>query len=558
MAPIFSLLTSQLALTSPLTYTSSPAKHGAVASESDICSRIGIDIFEVGGNAADSLVATTFCVGVVGMYHSGIGGGGFMVVRRSDGEYENIDFRETAPMAADEDMFLGNVNGSIVSGLASGVPGELRGLQYLHENYGSLPWKALVKPAIKIARFGWAVNADLVRYMESATVSDDFLTNDPNWAIDFAPRGKRLALGETITRKRYADTLEKIAEDGPDVFYEGPMAQAMIDTLQAQNGSMTMADLKNYTVALRKPATINCRGQKLTSCSAPASGIVALTVMNVISGYDNIGDPAVLNLSTHRLDEAMRFGYGMRTELGDPSFVPGMVEYQDSMISEETGEAIRKNISDTTTFPVAYYDPLGIESLDTPGTSHVVTAEASGMAVSLTTTVNLLFGSKVVIPQTGVIMNNEMNDFSIPNTTNAFGYAPSPANFVRAGKRPLSSISPTIAEYANGSLAFIIGAAGGSRITTATIQSLWFVLDRNMSVSEALVQSRLHDQLIPNQAAFEEGYDPSTVEFMASLGHNVTIVPKGASAVQGIRVTGNGTFEAAGEPRQKNSGGFAY
>jgi gamma-glutamyltranspeptidase/glutathione hydrolase len=311
MAPILSLLTSQLALSAPFTFH--PDSHGAVASESDICSRIGIDVLSSRGNAADALVATTFCVGVVGMYHSGIGGGGFMMVRGSDGKYEDIDFREKAPAAATQDMYAGNVNGSIRGGLASGVPGELRGLQYLHENYGSLPWKTLVMPAVNVARNGWKVNHDLIRYMTSATSSHDFLSEDPNWALDFAPKGKRLVLGDTITRKRYADTLETIANDGPDAFYEGPIAEVMIDALQAANGSMTLMDLKNYTVELRKPASIKYRQYKLTACSAPASGIVALSVMNIVSGYDDFADPSKLNISTHRLDEAMRFGYGLVT-----------------------------------------------------------------------------------------------------------------------------------------------------------------------------------------------------------------------------------------------------
>ena len=179
------------------------------------------------------------------------------------------------------------------------------------------------------------------------------------------------------------------------------------------------------------------------------------------------------------------------------------------------------------------------------------------MAISLTTTVNLLFGSQLMVPETGVIMNNEMNDFSIPGTSNAFGYVPSPSNFIRPGKRPLSSISPTIVEYANGSLYFAVGAAGGSRIITATVQNLWHVLDQNLTAPQALAKPRLHDQLLPNVVSFEYAYDNATVEFMRERGHNVTYVAPGLSTAQALRRLANGTFEAAGEPRQKNSGGFA-
>jgi gamma-glutamyltranspeptidase/glutathione hydrolase len=228
------------------------------------------------------------------------------------------------------------------------------------------------------------------------------------------------------------------------------------------------------------------------------------------------------------------------------------------MLSSAAATEIRSKISDGTTQNVSWYDPGGLESLETPGTSHVVTADASGMSISLTSTVNLLFGSQVMVPETGVIMNNEMNDFSIPGASNAFGYIPSPANYIRPGKRPLSSITPTIVEFPNGTLYVSIGAAGGSRILTATIQNLWHILDQDMTTSQALAQPRLHDQLVPNQVSFEYAYDNGTTAFMRERGHDVTWVAPGQSTAQGLRRLGNGTFEAAGEPRQKDSGGFSF
>ncbi|KAJ9640240.1 hypothetical protein H2204_003465 [Knufia peltigerae] len=537
-----------------------PDSLGAVASESSICSNIGIDLLRQGGNAADALVGTVFCIGVIGCYHSGIGGGGFMLVRGSNGSYEFIDFRETAPAAAFEDMYNNNTNASIFGGLASGVPGEVRGLAHLHDNYGKLPWKTVMAGAIKTARYGWPVTQDLVRYMKSANASalvPNFLVDDPNWAIDFAPNGTLVGLGDTITRKRYADTLETIANKGPDAFYNGPIAEATIAALQAQNGTMTVEDLQNYTAAIRPPANITYRGYRMFSCSAPSSGEVALSVMKTLEGYTDFYANGMVNLSTHRMDEAIRFGYGERTNLGDPSFVKNISAYQSEMLNARTAAEIRSKISDSHTLNISAYDPSGIESLETPGTSHVVTADASGLAISLTTTVNLLFGSNLMVPETGVIMNNEMNDFSIPGSSNAFGYIPSPSNYIRPGKRPLSSISPAIVEFPNGTLYYVTGAAGGSRIITATIQNLIHVLDQNMTVPEALAQPRLHDQLIPNQVMFEYAYNNETVDFMKARGHNCTWVAPGLSTAQGLRRLGNGTFEAAGEPRQINSGGYA-
>ncbi|OAX80643.1 gamma-glutamyltransferase [Emergomyces africanus] len=446
-----------------------------------------------------------------------------------------------------------------------GVPGEIRGLEYLHSKYGVLPWSTVMQPAIRTARDGWPVNEDLISYMDAGTSGkEDFLSKDPSWAIDFAPNGTRLGLGDIITRRRYAETLERIARYGPDAFYSGPIAEATIKALQAQNGTMTMDDLKNYTVAIRNTLQINYRGYKVTSLSAPSSGAAALSILNILNQYDDFYAPGNVNLSTHRLAEAMRFAYGQRTKLGDPSFVKGLAQYQDAMLKPSTAAEIRAKISDFHTQNISAYDPEGLESLETikelthtrsPGTSHIVSTDRTGLAVSLTTTINLLFGNKLMVPETGIIMNNEMNDFSIPNTDNEFGFIPSPANFIRPGKRMLSSMCPTIVTHPDGALYFVTGAAGGSRIITGTVQSVINVIDRNMTASEALQEPRLHNQLVPNVSTFEYTFDNRTVAFMASRNHTVKYVPLGKSMVQSIRVLEHGKFEAAGDPRQKDSGG---
>ncbi|PYH43352.1 gamma-glutamyltransferase [Aspergillus saccharolyticus JOP 1030-1] len=555
-------------LTSPLTSATHQMGHdnalevgkrGAVASESAICSRHGTNILLKGGNAADAMVATMLCVGVVGMYHSGIGGGGFILVKDSNDAFEFIDFRETAPAAAYEEMFVNNTEAAVRGGLASGVPGELRGLEYLHQRYGSLPWSTVLQPAIETAREGFPVGPDLVHYMAAsiADTDDDFLTRDPVWAIDFAPNGTRLGLGDTMTRKRYASTLETIAEKGSDAFYSGPLAEKLVNAVQAANGTMTLEDLHNYTVAIRNTSQIDYRGYQITSTTAPSSGTVALNILKVLNTYDSFLGPGNVHLSTHRLDEAIRFGYGLRTNMGDPYFVDDMDEYQENMLDQATINEIRAKISDSKTQDISAYDPRGFESLDTPGTSHIATIDHEGLTVSAITTINLLFGSKVMVPETGVIMNNEMDDFSIPGSSNSFGYIPSEANFIRPGKRPLSSSTPAIVTHPNGTVFFVAGSAGGSRIITATIQNIIHAVDKGLSAAEALAQPRLHDQLIPNQVTFEYSYDNETVAFMEARGHNVTWVAPGQSTAQAIRVLPNGTFDAAGEPRQLDSGGFA-
>ncbi|CAK7218802.1 hypothetical protein SCUCBS95973_003607 [Sporothrix curviconia] len=556
-----------------------PGSHGAVACESTICSKIGIDLMRQGGNAADAMVGTTLCVGVIGMYHSGIGGGGFMLVRGPDGSYESVDYRETAPAAAYEDMYDGNVYGSVIGGLAVGVPGELRGLEYLHNKYGSLPWKTVVMPAVHVARHGFPVSHDLVRYMTAATNTvGTFLTDDPVWAEDFAPNGTLLQLGDTITRKRYANTLETIATEGIATFYDGAMARDMVQLIRQRNGSMTLDDYKDYKIISRPAVSTMFRGRRLFSTGAPSSGAVALSILKTMEqfpatglhgngGYESDGQNSKVNLSTHRFDEAMRFAYGARTRLGDPDYVDGVAALEADLLSDRRADSTRHKIRDETTLPVEDYNPEGSYAKPGHGTSHIVTTDCSGLAISSTTTINTLFGSLLMTAEGGIILNNEMNDFSIPHADNEFGYPPSPANYIRGGKRPLSSITPIMAEdvvggdgpeMKPGRLFLVTGAAGGSRIISATAQVAWRVLEQDMSMHDALAEPRLHDQLAPNQVTFEVLFNNSTVASMAARGHNVTWTSTYASAAQGIRVLPGGVFEAASEPRQLNSGGHSF
>jgi gamma-glutamyltranspeptidase/glutathione hydrolase len=232
-----------------------------------------------------------------------------MIVRSPSGEYEMIDFRERAPAAAFQGMYNNNTDASLYGGLASGIPGELRGLEYLHSVYGKLPWAALVEPSISLAKNGFTITEEFVYYMNSTTPSNAFLYEDPAWAIDFAPQGKLLEVGDVMTRNRYANTLATIARCGPEAFYTGLIANATISTLRSSGGIMTLRDLRNYTAIIRKPIAINYHGFKVFSTSVPSSGPVVLGVLKTVEGY-SMGDLNALNLTTHLLDEAIRFGYG--------------------------------------------------------------------------------------------------------------------------------------------------------------------------------------------------------------------------------------------------------
>jgi len=274
-------------------------------------------------------VGTVFCIGVVDCHHSGIGGGGFAIARKGDGiregsgrgtvhrfddekkgeDYEVVDFRETAPSGSWEGMFKNNFRMSLFGGMASATPGEVRGLQQIHGKYGKMSWERVMQPAIALARDGFEVSDDFERAMEISSMNSDFLTKDPLWAIDFAPNGTRVGRGDMITRKRYAKTLESIARDGANAFYTGPIADATIRAIKKEDGIITRQDLRKYAVMLRRPVEIEFKGNLLCSCGVPASGAVTLSALKILEGYDDVGDE-MGNLSTHRMVEAMRFGFG--------------------------------------------------------------------------------------------------------------------------------------------------------------------------------------------------------------------------------------------------------
>lgn len=329
----------------------------------------------------------------------------------------------------------------------------------------------------------------------------------------------------------------------------------MVKLVQQTNGTLTIDDMRSYEVYSKEPLSIDFRGFKLYSTGAPSSGSIMLNMLKTMEQYP-VSDLADANLTTHRFIESMRFAYGARLELGDPDYVSDMADFEESLLSLHKAKETHHKINDTTTQPVKAYDPRQIYAAETHGTSHIVTADSSGMAISSTTTVNLLFGAQIMTPESGIILNDEMDDFSIPGVRNSFGFAPSPANYIRPGKRPMSSITPIIAEHPNGTVFFITGAAGGSRIISATTQTAWHLLEHGMNMSEAIAAPRFHDQLIPNEAQFEWSFDNGTVAAMVEKGHKPVWVRLGVSAVQGIQRLWDGDFLAVGEPRQKNSGGM--
>jgi gamma-glutamyltranspeptidase / glutathione hydrolase len=432
-----------------------------------------------------------------------------------------------------------------------------------------MAWGDLVRRASKIARDGFEVNADfmkLLSYAGPAWSTGSFFAADYLWSEDFVMDGRIVQQGDTMTRIRLADTLDLIAEKGVGEFYNGSIARQIQQIVREKGGNITLEDLRNYQVKRRTASQIQFGDYKLFSCGIPAGGSVALSILNTIDGYKDFDlssdNNTLTGLSTHRLTEAYRFAYGQRMDMGDPDFVKGAEKLQTEMLRDSYAAHVRSLIWDNSTLPPGDYKlsdsqekQATFEGRVTPGTSYIAAADASGLAVSLTTTINGFWGSHVMTPG-GFVMNNQMDDFSVPNRDNMFGYPPSEANYIAAGKRPISSISSTIVEK-NGTLYVVTGSAGGSRIITTTVQNLIHILRQEMPLAKALGTPRIHDQLYPDHSELEWSFSNDTSLYLAVLAHPILRVTQNLGTAQVVKRWPNGTFDAAGEPRQVGSGGVA-
>lgn len=526
------------------------AEHGAVASENKRCSDVGVEVMKDGGNAVDAAIGAAFCIGVVNMFSSGIGGGGFMTVRipprapNTSSEVYVVDFRETAPAFSNTTMFSGNPLSAKYGGLSVAVPGEIRGFEEAHRRWGSLPWNRLIQPSVDLAK-QWTVDAELARRIQ--TYSRPMLEKD-DWRTIFAPNGKPLVEGQTIRRVNYARTLSILASDGPDAFYKGPIADALVRKIQETGGIMTHADLEDYAVKVERALLGTYRDKKVYTSKAPTSGPVLLHMLNLIERFD-LAREGRTGLNVHRTVEAQKFGFAARTRIGDPAFALNNSILVAEMPTKEFADLIAVNLTDDRTHSVEYYNPE-FDIVTDHGTSHTSAIDNQGMAVSLTTTVNLVFGSLVLDPETGIILNDEMDDFSTPGFPNKFGLWPSPYNYPEPGKRPLSSIAPTIMEHADGSFYLAVGGSGGSRIFPSIFQVV-LNLDWGLDVSEAIEYGRVHDQLLPAEVEVDDTLPNDLVGFLRDRGHNVTVKPisRVAAVVQAV-LQEDGVIFAASDSRK--------
>lgn len=373
----------------------------------------------------------------------------------------------------------------------------------MHALYGRLPWADVLQPAVEIARRGFRIPPQLKYAMDTL---GDKLCDAPRLGDAYCPGGVMKELGDTVRLPELADTLEQIAVHGADAFYSGPIAERTVATVRERGGILDLADLQRFRVLFRAAQSIDYRGRyRIWSTTAPSSGAVLLSALRTLENYPDRPYDRHDVLQTHRAIEAAKFAYGERTRYGDPAYLSNVSAYEHDALSYEGGRRRFTKIDDTRTFPASYYNPSYEDSGEDHGTSHINAVDASGMAVSITTTINLWWGSLVQTPD-GILLNDDMDDFSTPGTPNKFGYKPSPANYIEARKRPLSSMSPLLIEsLPSGETQLIAGSAGGSRIITANLQMAYTFLSHHgrVDMQEVIRHPRWHHQLMPAETFFE-------------------------------------------------------
>ena len=524
-------------------------KNGMVASEQGLATQVGLDILKQGGNAIDAAVAVGFALAVVLPNAGNIGGGGFMVLHDDKtGKDVAIDFREIAPAKASRDMYLDN-QGNVIDGKslfthdASGVPGTVAGMEYALKKWGTMPLSKVLEPAIKLADKGFIVSDVLAQTLkeEKSTLG--------KWSSSkaiFFKNGEPLKSGDLLVQKDLAKSLRLIAKQGAKAFYQGEIATKIAKEMQSHGGTMTLEDLKAYKVVERQPIIGDYRGYKVVTMPPPSSGGVHLIeILNMLEHYPIKEDGVNSAKNIHHMAESMKLAYADRSEyLGDPDFVKIPVK---GLTSKAYANELVKTIDDNKARLSSTIKPGKPQPYESDQTTHFSVMDKAGNAAAVTYTLNLNFGSGIVVEGTGILLNNEMDDFSVkPGVPNAFGLVGGTANAIEAKKRPLSSMTPTIV-MKNNKPWLVTGSPGGARIITTVLQSVVNTIDHEMNPAEAIITPRVHHQWLPDELRVEEGISPDTIKLLQDKGHKVvTKAPMGR--IQIIQADDSG-FYGYSDPR---------
>jgi gamma-glutamyltranspeptidase/glutathione hydrolase len=535
---------TQAAVKTPVKYS-----NGIVASDHYLASKAGADVLKNGGNAFDAAIATSLVLSVIRNQSTGIGGGGFMVIHSAKGEDIVIDYREIAPKKAFRDMYLDKnkkpiPNMSTKGYMAVGVPGNLSGLDYILKKYGTKTFKELSKDAINYAQNGFAVDEHFA--VASETLFKRGYTSELSKTF-FNTQGKPKKVGDIQKNIDLANTLKTLGQKGIEDFYKGSISNKIVNAMSKNGGIISSLDLANYKPKIRKPLVGDYRGYKIVTMPPPSSGgIVLLETLNIMENY-NIGWNSTGFASSeyvHLLTEAMKHSFADRAEyLGDPDFVKIPL---DMLISKQHAKTLKNKIDPSKTQENSTYGSkvLGEDH----GTTHYSIVDKFGNIVAATETVNTYFGSQVVIPGTGILMNNQMDDFSVqPGVPNAFGLIGNENNSIQAGKKPLSSMSPTII-LKNNKPFMAVGASGGPRIITGTLNTIMNVIDFGMNIEEAVSSQRFHHQWYPNKLFIERDMPNDVKENLIKKGHELS-TGEAESAVQAIMIK-DGKITGASDPRK--------
>jgi len=530
-----------------------------VATQDVLASQVGLDILKMGGNAIDAAVAIGFALAVTLPRAGNLGGGGFMLVHSAQtGETAAIDYREMAPAASHSDMYLDGTgavdsNESRFTYRSVGVPGTVAGLVLALDKFGTLTLAEALAPAIELAEYGFTVRKDLA---ESIAGYEKRLKSWPeSKRIFFKPDGSGYEPGDRFIQSELAWSLKQIAEHGAEAFYEGAIGERIAADMKANAGLITLEDLAAYEAKIRQPITGSYRGYEIRSMPPPSSGGVHLVqILNILEDYP-IGFLGVNSADTiHLMAEAMKLAYADRSEhLGDPDFWNVPVK---GLTSKTYAASLRKMINLKRATPAEQIKPGNPAPFESNETTHFSVMDGEGNMVSNTYTINFGYGTSIVAAGTGILLNNEMDDFSAKRgVPNAYGLVGGAANAIESGKRPLSSMTPTLV-LKDGKPFLATGSPGGSRIITTTLQVIMNVIDHEMNIAAATATPRIHHQWLPDELRTEQGISPDTLDLLTERGH--TVVTKWAmGSTQSIMKTADG-FYGASDPRRPGAKTLGY